>query len=140
MNNTKKLKANRSAGYVLPLVIMIMAILMALVVGAMMSSHGSRIQAVKTKAETEATLAAEAGYENAIFWMSKQTDILGELQNGGGSGDNRRRSTRRLAGLDEGFQGLLRHIQILAWFKVPGSPFTVEGRTDSRLPTVNLEP
>jgi hypothetical protein len=27
----------------------------------------------------------------------------------------------------------------MAWFKVPGSRFTVEGKPDSRLLTVNLE-
>jgi hypothetical protein len=31
-------------------------------------------------------------------------------------------------------------LEFTAWFKVPGSPFTVEGKTDSRFPTVNLEP
>jgi len=30
--------------------------------------------------------------------------------------------------------------QIMAWFKVPGSRFTVEGKTDSRFLTVNREP
>ncbi len=86
MNNSKKLVAGTAAGYALPMVIVVMIILLALVFGVMMTSQSSRLQAVRTKAETEAMLAAEAGYENAIFWMSKQTDILGELQNGGGSG------------------------------------------------------
>ncbi len=82
-------KANdnlRAGGFVLPLVIMVMAILVALTIGAMMTNYASRLQGVRTKAETEAMLAAEAGYERAIFWMSQQTDILGALQNGGGSG------------------------------------------------------
>jgi hypothetical protein len=63
-----------------------MVILMALVIGATMTSYGSRIQAVQTKSQTEAMLAAEAGYEQAIFWMSQQSDILGAIQAGGGNG------------------------------------------------------
>jgi hypothetical protein len=64
-----------------------MVIVMILSIGAMMSSWTSRLQAARIKAETEAMLAAEAGYEKAIFWMSKQTDILGAIQAGGGSGN-----------------------------------------------------
>jgi hypothetical protein len=64
-----------------------MTILVILSIGAMMASYSSRLQAVQTKAQIEAMLAAEAGYERAIFWMSQQTDILGELQSGGGSGN-----------------------------------------------------
>lgn len=74
-------------GYALPLVIIVMIILIILSAGAMMASYGSRLQAVKAKAETEAMLAAEAGYEKAIFWMSQQSDILGAIQSGGGSGN-----------------------------------------------------
>jgi len=74
-------------GFVLPLVLVVMTILVILSIGAMMASYSSRLQAVQTKAQIEAMLAAEAGYERAIFWMSQQTDILGELQSGGGSGN-----------------------------------------------------
>jgi len=74
-------------GFALPLVIAVMVMLIILAIGAMMSSFGSRIQAVRTKAETEAMLAAEAGYERAIFWMSQQTDILGAIQAGSGTGN-----------------------------------------------------
>jgi hypothetical protein len=73
-------------GFVLPLVLIAMVILMALIIGATMTSYGSRLQAVQTKSQTEAMLAAEAGYENAIFWMSQQSDILGAIQAGGGDG------------------------------------------------------
>ncbi|MGA2171664.1 MAG: type II secretion system protein [Sedimentisphaerales bacterium] len=75
-----------SRGFILPLVIVAMVILSILAIGAMMASYGARIQAVSTKAQTEAMLAAEAGYERAIFWMSQQTDIFGALQSGGGTG------------------------------------------------------
>ncbi len=75
------------SGFALPLVIIVMIILIMLSAGAMMAGYGSRLQAVKAKAETEAMLAAEAGYEQAIFWMSQQSDILGAIQSGGGSGN-----------------------------------------------------
>jgi hypothetical protein len=64
-----------------------MIILIILSIGAMMASYGSRLQAVQAKAQTEAMLAAEAGYERAIFWMSQQSDILGAIQAGGSIGD-----------------------------------------------------
>ncbi|MBN2020936.1 MAG: hypothetical protein JW749_12020 [Sedimentisphaerales bacterium] len=73
-------------GFILPMVIVAMVILIILAVGEMMSCYHYRIKAVRTKAETEAMLAAEAGYERALFWMSQQSDILGALQAGGGSG------------------------------------------------------
>ena len=76
-------------GFVLPLVLIAMVILISLAFGEMMASFNSRMQAVQTKSQTEAMLAAEAGYERAIFWMSQQKDILGALQDGtsGSSGN-----------------------------------------------------
>jgi hypothetical protein len=85
MNTPTNLRDRNSAGFVLPLVLVVMIILVILAVGETMTSYGSRIEAVKTKAQTEAMLAAEAGYERAIFWMSQQTDLLGEIQAGHGS-------------------------------------------------------
>jgi type II secretory pathway pseudopilin PulG len=75
-------------GFALPLVIIAVVILVALAVGLMMASFGVRMQAVRTKNETVAMLAAEAGYEQGIFWMSQQSDILGALQdsNSGATG------------------------------------------------------
>ena len=85
----KNQKSKIENGFVLPLVLITMTILIALAVGEMMVSFNSRILAVQTKAQTEAMLAAEAGYEKAIFWMSQQADILGALQDGaGGSSGN----------------------------------------------------
>jgi hypothetical protein len=77
---------NTKNGFVLLLVLFGIVILMALIIGTAMTSYGSRIQAVQTKSQTEAMLAAEAGYEQAIFWMSQRTDLLGDLQAGGGQG------------------------------------------------------
>ena len=84
--NTKYEIRNTKNGFVLPLVLLGMVILMALIIGAAMTSYGSRIQAVQTKSQTEAMLAAEAGYEQAIFWMSQRTDLLGDIQAGDGQG------------------------------------------------------
>jgi hypothetical protein len=67
-------------GFALPLVIIATVVLVGLAVGLMMASYGVRMQAVKVKSETEAMLAAEAGYEQGVFWMSLQSDILGALQ------------------------------------------------------------
>jgi hypothetical protein len=73
-------------GFVLPIVIIAIVVLSALAVGLIMSSYGARLQAVRTKNDTAAMLAAEAGYEKGIFWMSQQSDILGSLQNGSNTG------------------------------------------------------
>jgi hypothetical protein len=54
--------------------------LVALATGLMMASYGVRIQAVQAKTQAQALLAAEAGYEQGIYWMSQQSDILGALQ------------------------------------------------------------
>ena len=86
VHNTQYAIRSTKNGFVLPLVIIAMVILMALIIGATMTNYGSRIQAVQTKSQTEAMLAAEAGYEQAIFWMSQQSDILSAIQAGGGQG------------------------------------------------------
>jgi hypothetical protein len=85
--NTRYAIHHARNGYILPLVIVVMVILIMLAAGEMMSAYQSRLQAVNTKAQTESMLAAEAGYEKAIFWMSRQADILGAIQAGGGSGN-----------------------------------------------------
>ncbi len=72
----------RNNGFVLPLIVVVVVILAALAVGSLMAAYGARLRAVKTKCETEAMLAAEAGYEQAIFWMGQQLDIVSALQNG----------------------------------------------------------
>jgi hypothetical protein len=84
MNYEQQTRSSR--GFVLPIVIIVIVILSALAVGLIMSSYGARLQAVKTKNQTAAMLAAEAGYEKGIFWMSQQSDILGSLQHGANTG------------------------------------------------------
>jgi hypothetical protein len=75
-------RRNARTGAVLPFVIMAVVILAALAVGLMMASFGVRMQSVRVKNETAAMLAAEAGYEQGIFWMSQQPDIIGALEDG----------------------------------------------------------
>ncbi len=84
--STSDERRTTSNGFVLPLVLVAIVILMALIIGSSMTNYHSRLQGVQTKSQTEAMLAAEAGYESAIFWMSQQSDILGAIQAGGGSG------------------------------------------------------
>jgi len=88
LQNTKYETRNtkNERGFALPLVVVAVVILAALAVGLIMVSYGVRMQAVKFKNETTAMLAAEAGYERGVFWMSQQSDILGALQSGGNSG------------------------------------------------------
>jgi len=45
-----------------------------------MVGYGARLHAIQIKTEAVAMLAAEAGYEKAIFWMGQQEDMLSTLQ------------------------------------------------------------
>ena len=45
-------------------------------------AYGARRQAAATKGSLAAMLAAEAGYEKAVFWMTQQQDMLNALQQG----------------------------------------------------------
>lgn len=67
-------------GSVLVLAVVSLVILMALGVGLLSVANGVRLRAIRLKNETVAMLAAEAGYERAIFWMGQQKDMLGALQ------------------------------------------------------------
>jgi type II secretory pathway pseudopilin PulG len=42
-------------------------------------TYGVRARAIRFKNETIAMLAAEAGYEQALFWMGEQSDVLNGL-------------------------------------------------------------
>ena len=66
----------------LVLVVISLIMLMAVGTGLLAISYGVRQQALRIKNEAIAMLAAEAGYEQAVFWMSKQEDMLSALQNG----------------------------------------------------------
>jgi hypothetical protein len=61
-----------------------MSLLILSIMGlAMLSTaYGVRHKAIKLKNEAIARLAAEAGYEKAVFWMSQQRDMMSALQSG----------------------------------------------------------
>ena len=69
-------------GSALFLVVISLFILSALGVGMLTVGYGARLKAIRLKNEVAAMLAAEAGYEQAIFWMSQQPDMLSALQQG----------------------------------------------------------
>jgi len=77
-----KIKQSRfyQDGSVLVLVVVSLIILAALGGGLLTVAYGVRRQAIAMKSEAVAMLAAEAGYETAIFWMSQQDDMLNALQ------------------------------------------------------------
>lgn len=74
-----KIRKYKSA-YALVLVMAAALVLILLGAALLHICYGVRVRAAKLKRETVAMLAAEAGYERSIFWMSQQTDILGELE------------------------------------------------------------
>lgn len=67
-------------GSSLVLVAMSLVILSFLGIGMLKVAWGVRHNAIKTKNETISMLAAEAGYEKAIFWMSQRQDMLSAIQ------------------------------------------------------------
>jgi hypothetical protein len=66
------------------LVLVIISLVLLAVLGSAMLTvaYGVRHKAIRLKNETASMLAAEAGYEKAIFWMSQQDDMLSALQDG----------------------------------------------------------
>jgi hypothetical protein len=83
MNNSnikKQYRNNRAFALVMVLVV---AVVLAILGTALLQiSYGVRLRAMKLKRETIAMLAAEAGYEKGIFWMSQQDDVLTGMANG----------------------------------------------------------
>lgn len=67
-------------GSALVLVVVLLLVLAALGLGMLTVAYGARHKAIKLKNEAVAMLAAEAGYETAVFWMSQQQDMLSSLQ------------------------------------------------------------
>ena len=66
----------------LVLTVVALMILSALGIGMLATSYGVRHRAILLKNETAAMLAAEAGYERAVFWMGQQQDMLTTLYQG----------------------------------------------------------
>ena len=75
-------RAHRQAGLALALVVAGLGILTVLGVGLLTIAYGARHEAIVVKADVAAMLAAEAGYEKAVHWMSQQQDLLSALQQG----------------------------------------------------------
>jgi hypothetical protein len=71
-----------NSGTSLGLVVISLTILTTLGFGLLTIAYGARHQAIVTKGNLAAMLAAEAGYEKAVFWMSQQQDMLSALQQG----------------------------------------------------------
>jgi len=72
----------RETGSSLGLVVISLTILTTLGFGLLTVGYGARRQAAVIKGELAALLAAEAGYEKAVFWMTRQQDMLNALQQG----------------------------------------------------------
>ncbi len=71
---------NRRKGSSLVLVVISVVVLSFLGIGMLKVAYGVRHRAIQTKNEAVAMLAAEAGYEKAIFWMSQNKDMLSAIQ------------------------------------------------------------
>ncbi len=78
-NKTKKGYKAPRRGVALVLVVVAMIILSAIGLGIMQTSFGERLESVKLKNEAVAMMAAEAGYEKAVFRMGQQMDLLSAL-------------------------------------------------------------
>jgi type II secretory pathway pseudopilin PulG len=70
----------KQGGSVLVLVVVSLVILVALGVALLTVAYGVRHKAIMLRNEAAAMVAAEAGYEKAIFWMGQQKDMLSALQ------------------------------------------------------------
>ncbi|MCX5635276.1 MAG: hypothetical protein NTW55_05495 [Planctomycetota bacterium] len=83
----RKIKKYQSfrKGSILALVVIALIILAILGLGILDVAFGVRRQAIVLKNETSAMLAAEAGYERAVFWMEQQPDVISSLVTAGGT-------------------------------------------------------
>jgi hypothetical protein len=70
-------------GSVLAFVIMAMVLLTMLGLGLLTISYGVRLNATQIQNEAIAGLAAEAGYESAMFWMEQQDDMVSYIKASG---------------------------------------------------------
>ncbi len=67
-------------GSSLGLVVISLTILTTVGFGLLAVGFGARRQAAAIKGDLGAMMAAEAGYERAVFWMTQQQDMLNALQ------------------------------------------------------------
>ncbi len=84
----KKKKHIKKRSSVLLLTVICMVVLTILGLGLLTVSFGVRLNASRIKNESIAMLAAEAGYEKAIFWMGQQMDMAYVLKSGGSVSDS----------------------------------------------------
>ena len=77
----KRSSIRTKKGSALVLVTIAMVVLSFLGLGMLSVAYGVKHTAIKMKNETISMLAAEAGYETAVFWMSQQKDMLGAIHN-----------------------------------------------------------
>ena len=76
-------KGTVNSGSAIVLVLFIIVLLSIIGVGLLNLSYGARLNAIRMKNETVATLSAEAGYEEAVFWMAQQSDMLYKMKKDG---------------------------------------------------------
>ena len=79
-NTILPITRNHRNGSSLILVVVALVILSFLGIGMLKIAYGLRHNAIKMKNETISMLAAEAGYEKAIFWMSQNKDMLSAIK------------------------------------------------------------
>ncbi len=83
MNNFYNSYKYRSRKAYALVMVLVAAVLLAILGSGLLNiCYGVRVRAAKLKRETVAMLAAEAGYEKGIFWMSQQDDVLTGLADG----------------------------------------------------------
>lgn len=70
----------RQQGSALGMVMILMVLLSLAGLSLIRVAEGKLIQAVRYKSQESAAAAAEAAYEQAVFWMSQQVDMLEALQ------------------------------------------------------------
>ena len=73
-------RRNRRTGSSYLLCVLAVVVLTTLGAGILAAAWQTRHRAIKFKRETASMLAAEAGYEQAVYWMSQQKDMLSALQ------------------------------------------------------------
>ena len=78
--NLISVKNNHRNGSALIMVTLSIIILSTIGLGLLGVSYGVRLKASRQRNETVAMLAAEAGYEKAIYWMSQQKDMISAIQ------------------------------------------------------------
>ena len=85
VTNYKRI-SNRPGGFVLAFVLITMLVLTLVGFSVIQMTEGAAVQAVLYQNEAIAMSAAEAAYENAIYWMSDNPDLLLDMDISGTDG------------------------------------------------------